>query len=285
MARPGPVHALAGLVLLVLFEHLERPRVQRRVLPAGIEGGHPADGQDPPLVADLGHDLAQRLEEGHVVWDGVAVGQHPGGVGEREVDQARHVVPAPQVEGHDVVPKVVDELLHLKGHGMRFHQGHALDVILGPAACLGHGPEDVSPPQPLLGGLRLGDVDRERMLEPGRVDLEGDQRQVEERGGEQLVLDHPRLVQVESAGPDGDHGPALGDGDLAVPLLVGVLEAAAKRQDDVAGAVEDIGPGVGHGVLQVEHHPGRARVEHFDHQLPVVGRPGHLVALVLAPAG
>ena len=86
------------------------------------------------------------------------------------MDQAGHVIPAAQIQPEDVVAQVVEELLHLKGHRMRLDQRHALDVIAGAkplavASRLKH----VAPPQRLVGRLGLGNVDRERMLEPRRA--------------------------------------------------------------------------------------------------------------------
>src|SRR5439155_24914030 len=88
MAGPGAVHQTVRLVLLVLFEHLERPRVELHVFTTGIERRHATDRQHAAFVADLGHHLAQVLEKGDIVRDGVAVGKNPRGVVQGEVDQA-----------------------------------------------------------------------------------------------------------------------------------------------------------------------------------------------------
>ena len=72
---------------------------------------------------------------------------------------------------------------------------------------------------------------------------------------------------------------------VRLALRVAVGEFAAQRREDVGHALQQVRPGVGVRVLEVEHHPGRAGVEHLDHQLGVVGGPGHLVALVGAPGG
>src|SRR3954462_8554290 len=44
-------------------------------------------------------------------------------------------------------------------------------------------------------------------------------------------------------------------------------------------------PLVDGGIFQVEHDPGRAGIKHFHHQLGIVRRAGHLIALVVAPFG
>ena len=58
------------------------------------------------------------------------------------------------------------------------------------------------------------------MLQPGRIDLVGDHGDVEQGGGHALALDDARLLQVEAAGAGVDHGLAVVDRDVAVPLLV-----------------------------------------------------------------
>ena len=52
---------------------------------------------------------------------------------------------------------------------------------------------------------------------------------------------------------------------------------------DVVDAKLKMVPDVRHRVFEVQHHSGRAGIQHFYHQLGVVCRAGHLVALVLAP--
>ena len=115
VAGPGTVHEAVGFVLFVLGQHLERTGVEFRVLATRVERGHAANGQQAALMTNLRHQLAQVLEEGEIVRDGVAVGQNPGGVVQVEVDEAGHVVPAAEVQTEQVVAQVVGELFHLEG--------------------------------------------------------------------------------------------------------------------------------------------------------------------------
>jgi len=72
---------------------------------------------------------------------------------------------------------------------------------------------------------------------------------------------------------------------LAAALQVAVREPPGECFVDVVHAAHQVRPRVRHRIFQVEHHAGGARVEHLHHQLGVVRGPGHLVALILAPAG
>ena len=285
MTGPGAVHEAARLVPLVLLEHREGARVELRVLTAGIERRHAADRERPSPVADVDQQEAQALEERHVVGDRVAVGENPGRVAEVEVDEAGHVIPSSEVQPQDVVPEVEQELLHLVGERVRLDQRHAADPLLGPTARPRYGLERVAPPLRFLRRLRLGDIDGERVAEPLRLHLMGDHRQVEQRGGgERFAGEDPGLGEMEAAHAVPDHGARGLDPHPAAALPVLVGELAVERRDDVADPGHEVRPAVRHRVLEVEHHAGGARVQHLDHQLGVVGRTRHLIALVEAPA-
>ena len=135
----------------------------------------------------------------------------------------------------------------------------------------------------LFGRFRLRDVDRQRVAKPRRVDVLHQEGQVEQRRRRRLVGDDPALEEVEPSNPDPDDGGAGLDGDPAPALGVLVGEGPVQRLDRVLVAAEEGRPLVGHRVLEVDHHPRRARVEHLHDQLAVVGRAGHLVPLVPAP--
>ena len=68
-----------------------------------------------------------------------------------------------------------------------------------------------------------------------------------------------------------------------VAFLVVIAELAAQAGQNVGHARFVMRPLVDAGIFQIEHHAGRARVQHLDAQFAVVGGPGHLVALVVAP--
>ncbi len=129
MSCPRTVHQRIGFVLLVFGEGFQRARVQFRILAAGKESGHAANSEHAVFMANLGDEVAQILEERDVVRNGVAIGKHPLGILKIEMDQAGHVVPATQIQAHDVIAKIPGELFHLKSKRMRFDQRHALDGI------------------------------------------------------------------------------------------------------------------------------------------------------------
>ena len=56
-----------------------------------------------------------------------------------------------------------------------------------------------------------------------------------------------------------------------------------KRRHDVRDTAQSVLPRVRHGVLEVEHHARRPRVEHLHHEFRLIGGTGHLVTLIHAP--
>src|SRR5438105_6655910 len=93
------------------------------------------------------------------------------------------------------------------------------------------------------------------------------------------------LRKMQSARSSEDHSLALTNADLLVPLLVKVSQLAAQCRMNVLDAKLEMVPGVRHRIFEVEHYSWRARVDHFHHQLGVVGWAGHLIALIRAPLG
>ena len=164
MAGPGPIHQAIRLILFVLSEHSQRASVELRIFAAGIQRRHAADGQDAALVTDFRNQLAQILEERHIVGNGVAVRQNPFGIGQIEMNEGGHVVPAAQIQRHQMVAQVVNELLELEGEGMRFHQRHALDGVIFPTLEARQLLEKIAPPQRFFRRFGFGYVKGERML-------------------------------------------------------------------------------------------------------------------------
>src|SRR3954465_6921295 len=80
------------------------------------------------------------------------------------------------------------------------------------------------------------------------------------------------LRKMQSTRAGEDHGRALIDSDLLISFLIEVSQLAAKGRMDVANAKLEIVPEVRHRVFEVEHHAGRAGVQHLDHELRVVCR-------------
>ncbi len=86
MSRPRAVHRAGRFVLLVLGQDAQGALVEFGVFAAGEKSRHPAHGEHAVLVGDRRYQPAQVLEEGDVVRNGVAIGEDPIWVGEREVD-------------------------------------------------------------------------------------------------------------------------------------------------------------------------------------------------------
>ena len=97
-------------------------------------------------MANLRQQLPQALKKCDIVWDGVAVRQHPIGIFKVEVNQARHVVPSAKIQRQNVLAQVIDEFFHLICQRMRLHQRHALDVVGRPATQLSNRLEEIAPP-------------------------------------------------------------------------------------------------------------------------------------------
>ena len=110
-------------------------------------------------------------------------------------------------------------------------------------------------------------------------------RHVEQRGGNQFVRDQAGLVQMQAARPSENHRAAGLDRDRLLALLVVIAKFAAQAGQNVGHSELMMRPLVGAGIFEIEHDAGSTRVQHLDAQLGVVGRAGHLVALVAAPVG
>jgi len=93
----------------------------------------------------------------------------------------RTMSPFFQIQAHDVIAKIPGKLFHLKSKRMRFDQRHALDGICWQALEAGNHLEKIAPPERLIGGFGLGNVNAERMLQRAEVHLISHHRDVEER--------------------------------------------------------------------------------------------------------
>src|SRR6266481_7668294 len=149
MARPRAVHQRIGFVLFVFRKDLQRSRIQLCVFAAGVKRGHSTDCEHPVFMANVRHEIAQILEERHIVRNRVAVGKNPHRIFQIEVDQAGHVIPTPEVQSQDVVAQIPGKFFHLKCQRMRFHQRHAFDGIRWPALQPRNHLEKIAPPQRL----------------------------------------------------------------------------------------------------------------------------------------
>src|SRR5262249_46160223 len=108
MAGPGAVHAAVGFVLLVLLKYCQCTRIELGVSAVRIELLHAANGKTAADVTNLDQQIAQVLEELHIVRNGVAVGQHPLRIAQVEVYERCHVIPAAEVETQNVIAQVVE---------------------------------------------------------------------------------------------------------------------------------------------------------------------------------
>ena len=111
----------------------------------------------PRLWQISGISVAQVLKERNIVRNGVAIRQHPVRIVKIEVDQARHVIPAPQIQAQDMVAQVVEELFHLERERMRLHQRHALDVISAASLWLRPAPRNSRATTALLRRIRTSE--------------------------------------------------------------------------------------------------------------------------------
>ncbi len=87
VSSPCPIEAAIGFVLFVFLEHGKRSSIQFGIRAVGIECRHAANGERSAAVANRDQKVPQVLKEGHVMRNGVAVGQNPLGITEIEVNQ------------------------------------------------------------------------------------------------------------------------------------------------------------------------------------------------------
>src|SRR5262250_3373075 len=123
------------------------------------------------------------------------------------------------------------------------------------------------------------------MLELGRIKLISGQRHIEQRCRCDLLTGNSVLMNVQSPRPNPKDTLAGPNANQLVALLIEVRQCAAQCGENVFDRKTLVIPLVHRRVFQVEHHARRARIEHLYNQFRVVGRPGHLVTLVLAPLG
>ena len=183
-----------------------------------------------------------------------------------------------------MVAQRIGELLELIGERMRLDQRHALDRVrrlaFGDRNRLRARRATTRPLRPTRSSecrSRAGACSREKSSLKASSARSNSDAEVD--AGIDAGL---REVQAAHARPE--HGRALLDRRPRVAALgVDVRELAVIRGDRVVDALERVLEGVRHRVFEVDHHAGRARVEHFHDQLGVVRRTGHLIALVQTP--
>ncbi len=200
------------------------------------------------------------------------------------MDEARHVVPASEIQADEILAQIEQKLFHLIRQRVRFDQRHRPDRARLPAFSLDNRVEERFPPERLFRRLGLWNVDAQRMPQPVVVQPKRQEGDVEQRcAGQRSVGKDARLAQVQAAHAIPNDRLARHDADGAAAFRVVVGQLSVKRGDQVVVPGHEVVPAIEHRVFEIEHHAGRPGVEHLDDELGVVGRPRHLVALIGAP--
>src|SRR5258708_39859423 len=90
-------------------------------------------------------------------------------------------------------------------------------------------------------------------------------------------------MQASRANPN--HSMARFNAQITVALSIVVSQRATKRLQNIFDSQALMFPLIHRGILEIEHHAGGAGIEHFYDEFGVIGRPGHLIALIGAPRG
>src|SRR5262249_54568715 len=91
MSGPRSVESTIGLIFLIFFKNRQRTRIQFRICAIWIQGRHAANSEGATSMADRDQQVAEILEEGNVMRNGVAVRENPFGIVEVEMDERGHV--------------------------------------------------------------------------------------------------------------------------------------------------------------------------------------------------
>ena len=207
-------------------------------------------------------------------------------VGAEALDEAEDVVPAAAVEATDVVPQLMEDLVHLEGGGDGLDEHGATDAAVGEAQALLGVAEDVVPQPGLPMAFQLGDVEVGAAAAGQQFlgVMEEVEAKVEEGAGHGLAIDLDMLLRQGPAAGADDEG-----GQLVVELIVLALGApegqgAADGRGKVLLTFQGGAPGGAVGVLEVGHEAPGAGVEGVDDHL-AVHRAGDLHPAVLKIGG
>jgi len=107
--------------------------------------------------------LRKILEEGHVVRNGVAIGENPFRIGKIEWIKLA-ISPNGRDSARGCGREDPSKLFHLIRKGMRFHERHALDRVCGKAFESGNYLEKIAATKELRRPIRISDVDAQRMF-------------------------------------------------------------------------------------------------------------------------
>src|SRR5438552_15388319 len=115
------------------------------------------------------------------------------------------------------------------------------------------------------------------------LDGEDNSGNVKKRSGTQFALNEPALMQMQTPRTNPNHGVAGLNTHGTAALGILINERATERLQDIFDSQALMVPLIRGGILEVEHHAGRAGIQHLDDQFRVIGWPGHLIALIRAP--
>ena len=85
----------------------------------------------PCLWQIMGSSSRRFWKKGNVVRNGIAIGEHPLGLLDIEMNEAGHVIPASEIEAEKVIAEDVGEFLHLIGERMGLDERHAFEGVGG----------------------------------------------------------------------------------------------------------------------------------------------------------
>ena len=228
-------------------------------------------------MARLDQQLGIRAHERHGHRDLDAVGQQEVRSTVELLDDAEDVVPTTRVQASRVIPKLVQNFVHLEGGRHDFEQHGGLD---GPArnaeSVLGH-LENVVPQTRLTVALELGQVKvrpTAALDQSARV-VEEIQTEVEEGASDRAAVHQDVFFgQVPAAWPH-EQGRRLVVQTVGSAIRVLERNRALDGVDQIDLAVDHVLPRWRVGVLEVGHVHVGARVEGVDQHL-AIGRAGQL---------
>ncbi len=88
---------------------------------------------------------------------------------------------------------------------------------------------------------------------------------------------------MQSSRPGKNHGIAGIDPHRLVALAIKISEPPRKGLKNIFYATLVVLPNISRGILEIQHHARRARIQHLHHQVRFICGPSHLVALIRAP--
>src|SRR5271170_2021534 len=282
MGDPGAVMAIAGLALLVRADLRKRGLVRRRIALDRNLRGHAAHRERAATMAGLdqqqGISLEERLAHRHVG----AIGRQKGRVFAKALDERENIIPAAAVEADDVVPQLVEDLVHLEGGGQRFDQDGRLERPDGKAELFLGESERVVPEPRLDMALEF------RQIESGRRAraalrlraMEDVEAEVEQRSRNFLAVDEQvPLIEMPAAGAHHQSGGLLAEDVSLAGRRLREIDRPGPTVPEVRLALDHVGEEGRFRVLEIRHEDLRAGIERIDDHF-AIDRAGDLDAAV-----